>query len=261
MIRYLRLLHTFAKFSFLAEMEYRVNFAVNMLYSALLVLVGLTMLQVFFGVTNRIGGWTYDEALCLFGVFIFFEGVIGVILVPNLSRLSEYIRLGTLDFILLKPVNSLFYVSFRNVNIWKVPETLTGLAIVIYGMVSLDVLTPANLGLLVALLMVSMVTIYAIWVIISSLAFWFIGVDNINQVFLTFFSAGRLPVTAYPVWAQILLTYIVPIALLTTVPSGVIAGKLDYAYIGYSVTCAAFLLGVSRLVWTTATRKYASASS
>ena len=79
--------------------------------------------MVFFRFTETLGGWSFPQALLVVGMFRIFEGVIDGVMRPNITRIVEYIQKGTLDFILLKPVDSQFMASLRQVNLVTVPAT------------------------------------------------------------------------------------------------------------------------------------------
>ena len=63
------------------------------------------------------------------------------------------------------------------------------------------------------LLAAAMAIVYAICLMLATLAFWVVKVDNMSELFFAFFAAGRFPVSAFPAWVRLLLTFVVPIAL------------------------------------------------
>jgi ABC-2 type transport system permease protein len=67
------------------------------------------------------------------GVYALFNGFIEAVLQPNMSRIIEQIRLGTFDFVLIKPINSQFMASLRNLSIWKLADILVGAGICVYA--------------------------------------------------------------------------------------------------------------------------------
>ena len=128
-MRYFRLLKTFYKNAILAELEYRANFFVNIVTNLFWLSWSLIGLQVFFNHTDQIGGWTYDEALVVIGVFNVAFGFMEVFLTPNILEIGNQVRLGTLDFVLTKPINSQFMVSMRTMVFWKLSDILLGLGL------------------------------------------------------------------------------------------------------------------------------------
>jgi viologen exporter family transport system permease protein len=260
-MRYLRLLRMYAANSIQLELEYRANFAVNGITALLSLAAGLVVLSVMFSHAESFGGWSFYEAMTLFGIFLLFEEFIYGTLTDNLSRLPELIRTGDLDFVLLKPINSQFQVSARRFSLTSLPTALLGLGVAIYGMVTLGTLTPANAALALCLLMSGAVIVYALWVMLLTLAFWFVKVENITEIFNAFFSAGRFPISAFPPWVRLILTFVVPIAFVTTVPASAAIGRLGWEMAVASLAIAALLLLASHLFWRFALASYTSASS
>jgi len=94
---------TFFRIGALNELQYRANFAVQLFQSAIAAGTGLAVLALVFGQTTNLNGWSQSELLAVMGVHIFMGGVIATIIQPNMIRLMEDIRQGTLDFVLTKP--------------------------------------------------------------------------------------------------------------------------------------------------------------
>lgn len=261
MKRYLKLLGIFTKNSVQLELEYRANLLMNALNSLLTFGAGFIVLFVMFSHTDSVGGWSFTEALVLFGVFMVFEALIDMVLYPNLNKLPEYIRKGNMDFFLLKPVSAQFMVSFRYASIWRIPELLLGLGIVAYGMITTGQLTVLNVLLVLVLLVSGFMIVYAIWFFLSTTAFWLVKVENISELFSAFFTAGRFPVSAFPGWARFTLTFLIPIAFITTVPASAAIGKLEFGLAWGSFVIAGLLLLLSHAFWRYALANYTSASS
>ena len=93
-MRYFRLLKTFYKNAILSELEYRANFFVNIVTNLFWLSWSVIGLQVFFNHTERIGGWTYDEALVVIGVFNVAFGFMEAFLTPNILEIGNQVRLG-----------------------------------------------------------------------------------------------------------------------------------------------------------------------
>lgn len=55
--------------------------------------------------------------------------------------------------------------------------------------------------------------IYSFWLILATLSFWFVRVENILEIFRSMNKAGRWPISLYPGWLRYALTFIVPVDL------------------------------------------------
>lgn len=261
-MRYFRLLSAFYKNALLSELEYRANFVVNVLMSAFWLFWSLIGLQVYFMHTNRIGGWSYDEAMIVVGLFQLANGYMQAFLQPNISEIGNHIRNGTMDFILTKPVNSQFLASMRTVVMWRLIDVLMGAAIVVYALWHMGAtVTPGGVALFVLMLAAAAVMLYALWLMLVTTAFWLVRVDNISELIYAFYEAARYPVSVYRGALQMFLTFIVPIAFITTVPAAALIDRLDAASVLYGLAMAVALFFASAAFWRFALRFYSSASS
>jgi ABC-2 type transport system permease protein len=92
-------------------------------------------------------------------------------------------------------------------------------------------------------------------------AFWFIRIDNITELFTAIYETGRFPVSVYPAWLRGVLTFVVPIAFITTFPAAAILGKARFVLLAAAVFLALVLFAVCVGFWRFAVRHYSSASS
>ena len=261
-MRYIRLLGIFYKNSLYTEMEYRANFIVNTIMSLVWFSFAILGLKVFFFHRNQIGQWGYYEALVVVGIYSFFNGFIEAVLQPNMSRIIEQIRLGTFDFVLIKPVNSQFMASLRNLSIWKLADILIGAGICVYALGKLKA-TPTLPDIALALFFIfnGTVIVYSIWVLMVTTAFWFVRIDNITELFSAIYETGRFPVSVYPGWLRGVLTFVIPIAFITTFPAAAVLGQAKTHLLLVAIIMAALLFTGSVLFWRLALRHYSSASS
>jgi ABC-2 type transport system permease protein len=88
-----------------------------------------------------------------------------------------------------------------------------------------------------------------------------IKIDNITELFYAFYEAGRYPVTIYRGVVRTLLTFIVPIAFVTTFPASALLGRIDTSttLIGFAFAIGLFI--ASSRFWNYAVNHYSSASS
>jgi hypothetical protein len=105
------------------------------------------------------------------------------------------------------------------------------------------------------------VIVYSFWLILATLAFWFVRVENMLQFFSSMYEAGRWPVGFYPRWLRFMLTFLIPVAFATTVPAQALAGRLTWQTLAGAFALAAALAILSRLFWRVGVRRYSSASS
>ncbi|HEX2186042.1 MAG TPA: ABC-2 family transporter protein, partial [Chloroflexota bacterium] len=103
MLRYLRLLGHFARTELQYELEYRVNLALEIVQTLAVMITSVAAVLVLFNYTEVMNGWTLPQMLVLLGVYYLVQGVVSMVFEPSIEKLLEHVRLGTLDFTLLKP--------------------------------------------------------------------------------------------------------------------------------------------------------------
>ena len=118
----------------------------------------------------------------------------------------------------------------------------------------------ALMGVLVALLAGAAI-VYSLWLILATLCFWFIRVENILMIFWNLYWAARWPIGIYPGWLRWTLTLIVPVAFAVTVPAQAISGRLESSTLLGAVSLSVAMLALSRWFWLRGLRRYSGASA
>ncbi|GAC1375774.1 MAG: ABC-2 family transporter protein [Ktedonobacteraceae bacterium] len=244
------------------ELQYRVNFFVQFIQSLIALATGIIGLELVFSHTTRLAGWTRPELLTVVGVYTLMGGLINMSIQPNMQQLLLDVQQGTLDYVLMKPVDAQLQVSVRQVRIWSITDIILGAGVLLYAVQQLQ----SGIGIWQALLFVGLIIlgglmIYSFWLIMTTGAFWVIRMDSILELFQGVYQAGRWPVTVYPNWLQIGLTFLVPIAFAVTVPAEVVTGRLASATLLETLALTAFLLLFSRWFWRFGLRHYSGASA
>lgn len=259
--RWLRLLGALLRLNLAEDLQYRADLVASVLRSLLWMGTALLTLALFFGHSERLGGWNYWEVAVLVGVFNALSGVVDMVLRPGIGQLAEEVEDGTLDFVLIRPVDALSFVSFRQLDLWGSSDVVLGLGLSAYGLVRLGHI-PSVIQVAVFLLAfaAAAVAVYAIWVALMSLAFWFIAVEDLSTLFDALFEGARYPVTAYPRALRFVFVYLLPVAWITNIPASALTGRLGPGVaLGAAVIGAGALL-LSRRLWRMALRRYAGAS-
>ena len=225
----LRLGWLFFRVGSMNELQYRANFFIQLLQSAVSVVTAIVVLKLVYAQTDALNGWSESELLVVMGIQILLGGVIRTTIQPNMQRLMEEVRDGKLDFALTKPEDSQVLVSIRDVRIWRSVDVVAGAVVLGYGLSGLDHAVTAGDGLLfLVMLAVGAVTIYCFWLVIATLAFWIVNVWSIMELFDGVYQTGRWPVSIYPIWLRLGVTFLIPIAFAITVPAEAATGRLDW---------------------------------
>lgn len=258
----LRLTGTFVRVGVMNEMQYRINFFLQLIQSLLNVGVGLVILAVVFSKTDDLAGWTPPQLLAVLGIYTLVGGVIRTFIQPNMQRVVDDVREGKLDHALTKPADAQLLVSIREVRFWQLTDVLVGLVVLTVAVVQLSPASePRHVVVFVALLLSGLVSIYCFWLMLASASFWLVRISEVQELFDGLFHAGQYPVGIYPGWLRYGLTFVIPLAFAITVPSEAVTGKLAWESVAVMFGFTIVLMLVSRWCWKRGLRRYGGASS
>ncbi|MEH2338790.1 ABC transporter permease [Nostoc sp.] len=260
MQRYLKVLRLFWSAAIAAELEYRINFFIATLSSLGNLAGSLFGLFLFYRTGYTFSGWSWEAALVVLGIFTLLQGFSATFLASNLNRIVHHVQEGTLDFILLKPIRSQFWLSTHTLSPWGLPDLVFGSIIIGYAGKRLGV-GIGNYLLGVLPLLFSLVILYSLWFLLGATSIWFVKIYNVTEVLSGLLEAGRYPIAAYPTAYRFFFTFVMPVAFLTTVPAQALLGRSEISWLIGAAILAVALFLVSTWFWRFALRFYTSASS
>ena len=209
-----------------------------------------------------IAGWSYGEALLVMGWFTLLDGLLKGAINSSLVTVIEQIRTGTLDFVLLKPADAQFLVSTSRFHPWKLLAVGASFAVFGYAYSILGVgPTWSGVAQAVGMLGAGVIVLYSVWIVVISVAFRAVRIDNLRYLFETVFEAGRWPSTVFKGVLSFLFTFVIPLALMTTYPAEALLGRLPWERFLAGWAGALVFAGIARFVWARSIASYTSASS
>jgi viologen exporter family transport system permease protein len=246
----------------MTDLQYRMNFALQVLQSLLALFTGLVVFALVYSHTTELNGWSQNELLVVLGVQIMMAGLIHALIQPNMMRFTEEVRDGKLDHALTKPVDAQMLVSVRQVEIWQAVDVLTGTGVVVVAILRLG----GDLGVVdvlafAAALAVGAVLLYCFWMLLATLAFWVVNMWHLPELFEGVFQTGRWPIGIYPPWLRFSVTFLVPIAFAVTVPAEAVTSRLEWQTLALAAGFAIVLFCITRWFWRFGLKSYTGASA
>ncbi|MCI2424972.1 ABC-2 family transporter protein [Candidatus Acetothermia bacterium] len=261
-MRYLKLWVFFLKNCLLREMEFRGNFVIEI--GGNLLRLGITILffQVIFLHTPTIGGWDIHITLLLVAVNQLINNLYNAFFRANIYQISEYVREGTLDFILVKPIDPQFFTTLRYVSFSALFSLVFPLLIIFYLATAGKITFSLPIFSLFLLLLLCGVAIrYAIGVAVMTLSFWVTEAYALHGLYSEFFSLSGYPAVIFRGGWQFFFTFIIPIIVVANFPVMAVTQVLSPAAVLFAVGLSALLLLITRKFFHFALRNYCSASS
>lgn len=250
------------KLGALNELQYRVNFWVQLLNSLLSLATGLVAIAVVYSHTEALGGWSAAELLSVMGVHLVVGGFLRTFVTPNMWRLLSDVEEGTLDYTLTRPADSQILVSLREVSIWNLIDVILGLGVVVWAVAEMT--STVTIGMVLAFLtalVCGALIMYSIWLAAATTAFKAVQINQLMQLLNGLYEAGRWPVGIYPLWLRTSLTIVIPLAFAVTVPAEIISARVNWWWMAAGIGVTVLALIGSRLVWRWGIRNYSGASA
>lgn len=243
------------------QLEYRADLVAKAIMSAFWLAWAALGVSVYFQFTGSVAGWSYPEMLVVVGLFFTVNGLRQAFLDPNLDSMAEYIRRGTLDHVLLQPVDSQLLVSFRKVGMANLADPLLGLLLASVGL-SRSGHRPgvADVASFLLVLIAALALLYALVLGLMCLAVLLPGADDLGHVSFAVVELARFPVQAYRQPLQAILV-VIPVAFLTTLPAQALLGRLSPVLLLVAPAVAALAVTVASIGWHRLLRHYTGASS
>lgn len=262
MLKHLRLFAVTYRFWLMRNLEFRRHVLVWSITSIVWGLLGLWMTNLIFGQVSAIAGWTQGEALLLVATQALFNSFLWLFILPSLLDLSESIRDGKFDLVLSKPVASRFLVSIRKFEFGNYGRIVVMATVMpqITKSFGINVDFFSLLGFAV-MFIIGLFIYYCFFLMLTTLNFWFIRIDNLEDLFDTLVVMGRYPTQVFTSGLRLLFYYLIPLAFVATFPVSVLLKKAGWELVVVGFVIAAVFYWTSNRFWNFALRHYSSASS
>ena len=261
--RYLTIYAALWKTSVTREMSFKGNFLLWILVELLWFGLQLAFVGVIFSQTTTVGTWTVWQVVLLTGTSSFIQQIYQAFFLVNCTNLSELVRTGKMDFLLLLPVNTRFLVSMRQVDLPSFANAAFAVCVMVYAAGKLHLHpTTAQLFGFGALCVVGLLVHYSLMFMLASVSFWTVRAQGIVWGYYSLFNIARMPDEAFRGVFKAVFTFALPVLLVSNVPVRVLADKLTsprawLVLLGMGVVWAF----ISEWFWRFSIRRYTSAST
>jgi len=273
---YFRVFLTFARNSLVRDMTFRGNFIIDSITSMAWMLLNLIFYLLIFHYTDFIGantaenpGWGRYEFFAFFATSLVINALLQAFFMTNVDELTDLIRTGGLDFILLKPIDTQFLISLRRVEWSSLSNLALGLVLLGYSFVHLAYIPEVVQVVLYVLYVICGVAIYySLMIALASSTVWMGRNQTLYDFWFYITTFSRYPMEIYTgPWGQPLrsfFTFIIPVLVVVNVPARMLVRLLEkqnWPLAGFTILAAAASVAASRWVFQLALANYRSASS
>lgn len=257
--------HLFWKFRGIQLMkmtEYRGDFFFWSFISVLWTIFNLFAFSLILRVSGNIASWNQYEMYLLLGTFTIIDAFTWSFFFENMSNYTRQIFKGELDYLLTKPVNTIFLLTTTENSYNGIFRLVIGISVIVYSLIKLNISVSLGGVFLYAILLLSgLLLMYSCWFIIATLAFWVEKLDNINQIIPGFRRILQVPRSTFSGVLSLLLTVLLPLSLIASVPSEVLLGKENVTIIFWLLISTVLTGLAASAFFSFAIKKYSSVGS
>ena len=258
MRRYLKIFFILAKHNFIHQAAYRPSFFFLIAGKILRVLLFIAFADAIFRNVPEIAGFTRQRVPLLILTLMFMEFLTGIGFHRNLLYyMYEWIQQGTYDFMLIRPVNVVFFTAFRVIDFFDVIPLLVTMSALTWFIIALHAPLLLILGYVV-ILGAGYFILFAIALLLSATNFLALIPSGLGRLYESVGRLNRFPLDVLPKFWRVALFYVVPVAVAGNIPAKFLIGTWSWAQLLYIVCFAIVIFSVAIKLWYRALRSYQS---
>ena len=249
------------------QAAYRTSFVLDLAGNALIPVVDVLIILALFRVTRTVGGFHTFEVLAMFGLattgFALADLAVG-----NIERMRVYVRQGTFDAVLMRPLSTLGQLVALDFSMRRISRVVVALIVLVAALARAQVeWTPARIGLVVVAPLFGALFFGAVFVLTATVAFWWID----SGEFANAFTYGGRDFTSYPVTVysgvfRAVFAYGMGFGFVAYYPALALLGRPDPlglpSWVAWSSPLVALVAaGFAAVVWRIGVRHYRSTGS
>ncbi|ATE57330.1 MULTISPECIES: ABC transporter permease [Actinosynnema] len=249
------------------QMSYRVSFALECVAQAGGQLVELVVILVLFTRITDLGGFSVHEVLLVYALSSTAFGIADLT-AGQLDELPVYLRDGTFDALLTRPLGTLPQLMVSDIRLRRLGRVASGVGVTVYALLHNDIdWTPWLLLLAVTTPLCGAVIFGSVWVAASAVSFWFVeGQEVANTVTHGGNAFAAYPITIYGLALRRVMAFALPFAFIAYYPALALLGRPDPlggpGWLGWiSPLIAVASASAAGLVWRFAVRHYRGTGS
>lgn len=279
---YLRVFRTFARNSLVRDMTFRGNFLIETISSISWVFMNLGFYILVFQHTPQIGevsnwgeysfAWGKYEFFLFLSTTLIINSLVQTLFMENTSEFSEMIRTGTLDFALLKPIDTQFLISLQRIDWSSLGNLAVGIGLACFSLAKIGwVPSVWQVSLFVLFVACGVAILYSLMIALAATSIWLGRNQSLYDFWFYITNFSRYPMEiyrgTYGTPLRMFFTFIIPVLVVVNVPARFLVRPLipqtpaDLLLPVFAFLATLASLAGSRWVFNRSLLSYRSASS
>lgn len=248
------------KNAFSTMLSSRIDSASYLLGKILRFFFFLFLIQGIFQYTQELVGYTKDQVILFFLTYNLVD-VTAQAFFRGIYMLKNDVRRGNLDFVLIRPLNPLFFVLTKLTDFLDFIFLIPIIYLTVDTIQNLGTQMPISIGMYLLFLVLGFIVILAVHIFTAALTIRTVESDQIIWFYRECMALGRFPPEIFSQKVQFIFTFIIPVIIAAGFPVKALLGQSDdhLLLIASAITCVFFVGSI--LFWRHNMKYYSSASS
>lgn len=262
LVRYLRLFGYFIRFSFSRSFEFRFDFYMRIIMDVIYYAVAISFFRVLFLHTSALGGWSEPQLMIFVAGYCMVDAICMTVISNNAWQFPQLINRGDLDYYLLRPVSSLFFVSLRDFAASSFVNLLITIGILAWAIARYpEPLAWWRIVVFVLMIFNGAFIFYCLNTLANMVVFFTQSGEGFGHLLWSMNKFGERPDRIYTGWLRRVVTLLLPFCVITSYPARLLIEDFDWGILAHTVGVSVAFFLIVLWTWNRGLRAYSSASS
>ncbi|MDZ4676516.1 MAG: ABC-2 family transporter protein [Oligoflexia bacterium] len=261
-LRYLKLYGYFVRFSVSRSMEFRIDFFFRIIMDLLYYVVNLAFFHILYKHTPALAGWREPEMMVFVSVYLLIDAINMTLFSNNMWILPSLVNKGDLDYYLIRPVSSLFFLSLREFAFNSFINLIIALGIVAWAFMNYP--HPISFFQIIFFFFnvcVGTLLYFSVRLITLLPVFWTHSARGFDALFWPMTRFMERPDRIFNGWTRVLFITVLPFSLMASYPARLFLDQFDPLIFLHLISAAIIYFLLLIWAWNRALKVYSSASS
>lgn len=260
--RHLRTYLALVRFSLSRTMEFRFDLFFRFFMDCIFYALSIAFFEIIFIHTDLLAGWTRHEVIFFVAGGLLLDGIFMTVIARNVWELPRLVNKGELDFQIIRPVSTLFFVMTRHFEFSSFLNVLLALGIMIYAAgLFPDPLTVSQVAGFSFLLFNGLVLMVVLRMFTVLPVFWTHSELGFHMLYTSLEQVTERPEAIFRGASHLIFTTVFPFIVMTSFPARWFFGTLSALEFMYAVSLSVFFFCLMLYIWNRGIKIYSSASS
>lgn len=238
--KYLCIYRECLKLSAAAALSYRLNFLLDNIIMLISNILFPLVTLLIYGSGGKFPNWSLYEVLLIQSVFTISSGIANILFNGLLWATMRHVIDGSLEIVLIKPVDCLFFLIATTIDLNSAGLLLGGIVMFAIAVANMGVITIWMILQAVLLFLAGLLVMMGISMMMAATSFKWVANSRIPEIFDSVKYFGKYPQDIFPAAIRGFTSFIMPVAMVGFFPAAALLGRVSPWSFAAIIPCVLF---------------------